>query len=1142
MTSARKSIQFAAVVVALLLVICFAAQAQQGRASLFGTVTDPSGAGVPKTEVVVQNTATGQSLRSVTSGEGYYSVPALPIGEYTVSAEAPGFKKLVRSGVRLQVDQRAQIDLTLEIGAVADSVQVTAEAPLVNTGSGTLGQVIDSRRIADLPINGRNAFALVLLSPGVKNNTGPTASGFGDRWAATNLSINGGTNAMNAIAMDGADNVNPWQGETAINPMVDSVAEFKVQTLTVSAEFGFTSGGAINVVTKSGTNSLHGTLYEFVRNDAFDARNTFAATKPVLRYNQFGASAGGPILKNRTFFFANWEEYRFRRGSNLFATVPTARQRTGDFSDLFDSAGRLIPVYDPDTTMANPSGAGFIRTQFAGNVIPSNRLDPVALKVQNEFYPLPNRPPTDPFTNANNYQRNVLIIRDMTEVMARVDHRFSDRNNLFGRITYYKPSQDGGGSQWGVYENQDVSHFDDVNKNRNYVLADTHVFSPRLLNEFRVSVLHQHWIEQARSFGKDYPQQLGLPSIVPGHTVPRFNNGLPIFAIGYGDRKPLSWQFQNTLTRIQGAHTLKFGVEHRIIRAHSFRNDNPSGVYNFSAGLTGNPLAPSGTGSTYASYLLGAVASATINTVSGQSHTAFATSAFVQDDWKATRRLTLNLGLRYDVQKQPVEMNNGYSNFDPTKVNPINGLQGRMVFAGVDGEPRNWRKQDYNDFGPRLGFAYDLLGNGSTVLRGAFGMFYPSIYFRTGFGSGTGFANATTSYTSERGGNYPAFQLREGLPYSPTQPLGSDLGPSAFLGQALTYDESDGTTPRSMQWGFSLQRQLPGRWLLEAAYSANRGRHFMASEFAGYDMNQLDPQYLSLGLGLQTQVTNPYAGMFPGGLGGATIARSQLLRPFPYYGNISVRSARLGNFQYDALLLTVQKPLARGFTMLFSYTAGKKINDGQDNPTRDGEGVNENAYQNGKFARDAERAIDPADTSQRAVVSAMYDLPFGRGKRWSTSSGLVERVIGGWQINTIGTMQTGNPVVVRGATNNLANRPNSTGTSAKLENPTRYRWFDTSQFVNPPLYTYGNVGRVLPDVRSPGTVNWDLSVVKNTAIWERVSLQFRAEAFNFLNQVNLGNPNGTFVAGPDGRNSSATFGTITSARDARVLQFGLKLI
>lgn len=1118
--------------------------AQQGSGTISGTITDPQGALMPGVRIEIRNTGTNAVFRTTTNDQGFYTAPGLAVGGYEVTAESEGFKRAVRSGITLQVDQRAAVDFTLSLGQVTEAVEVTGEAPLVDAGSATVGKVVENRRVQELPLNGRNALSLTLLAPGVRSNSA-SSSGFGDRGVeVSSISINNAPNAMNAQVLDGGNNVQTYLGEVNMNPAVDAVEEFKVQTNTMSAEFGFTAGGVINLATKSGTNSLHGTLYEFLRNDKLDARRAFAAEKGVFRYNQFGASAGGPIIKDKTFFFGNWEKWIFRKAVPKIGTFPTLLQRQGDFSDLLDARGRQVPIYDPATTVPNPQGSGFIRLPFAGNRIPSNRLDPVALNIQN-FYPEPNRTPSDPFTNTNNYQRNASEERSSQQFTFKVDHRLSNSNTLFGRYSRYGHTTDGGAPDvgtTGIYPDPVVSKRDDKLKNHNALLSDTHIFSPFLLNEFRLGLTRSTFPFQVRSFGGDWPQKLGFPPVVPNDTFPQISNGTPAFNTGTaGFRGSVSWQISDMLTRIQGGHTMKFGVEHRIIRGNNFQRSSPSGNFSFNAGLTGNPLSPSGTGSPYASFLLGEVASASVTTHLGAAFHGYATSFFFQDDWKATRRLTLNLGLRYDFQQQPVERWNGISNFDPSGIDPETGLRGVMVYAGVDGQPRSFRKDDKNDFGPRIGFAYDVAGNGHTVIRGGFGVFYPWIFNTLFFGNTTGFASTSTSYTPEGGSNFAAFRLKDGFPFAPIPPLGSALGPGAFLGQSVSMEESDGSTPTSLQWNLSLQRQLKGNWLVDATYSANRGYHFIGS---GYDLNQLDPVYDSLGLALQDRVPNPYAGMVPGALGAATITRSQSLRPLPYYNNINVSSPRLHQFTSHLLLLTVEKRMSQGFTMLFSYTAGKVIgNSGVGELIGFAtESASAAGYQNGKFDRSPERSVEPRDVSLRAVVSALYELPFGRGKAWDTQNAVAGKLLEGWQVNTIGTMQTGRPLGVTGAGNFRANRPNSTGQSAKLDHRTAERWFDTEQFVNPANFTIGNLGRLLPDVREPGIVNWDLSLIKNTGITERVNLQFRAEAFNFMNHVNLGRPGTGFSPGPDGRNQSGSFGVITSSDDARIIQFGLKVI
>ena len=1110
---------------------------QQATGTITGTVTDPQNAVVPGATVEIRNVGTNAAFETKSNDAGFYNAPNLPVGEYTVNASATGFKRAIRTGIVLQVGQNASINITLDVGQVAETVEVQAEALLVDTGSATLGVVIENRRVRDLPLNGRNALALTLLNSGVISNAGPTNSGFGDRGVQiSSLSINGSPNSMNAQMLDGNNNVLSYVGEVGVPPAVDSVEEFKVQSGTMSAEYGFTAGGAINLVTKSGTNQYHGTLYEFLRNDKFDARNTFAARKLPLRYNQFGGSLGGPIIKNRTFGFVNLEEYRLRQNTPRISTVPIDEWRRGDFSNFRTAQGQLIPIYDPATTRPNPSGQGQIRDQFPGNIVPTSRFDPITRKIL-DFWPAPNRTPINAFTQSQNFEDRALTRTDWTQSNVRVDHRFSETNSMFFRYTHARHQTAGNSIFTDPTVGQDRQ---DDQINRNVMISDTHTFSPSLLNNLRVGLMRQAFDFQAVNAGKDWPSKLGLPPIVPNDQFPQIDFGYgTIGGQAYGTRGSLNWDIQEMLTWVVRNHTLKFGYNHRILQGSNRQGAALSGNYTF-GGLTTNPQLPAGTGSNLAQFLLGQVGSGSVDRILGNSWHGVAISGFVQDDWRVSRRLTLNLGLRYDYQQKPYERNNGQINFDPSAQIPGTPFQGATVFAGIDGQPRTYLNEDYNDFGPRFGFAFDIFGTGKTVLRGGYGIFYPSIFFRTFLGNTQLFTTTTTSYVASAPG-FAAFQFNQGFPRPPLESPGATAGPGALLGQGVSIFEADGTTPMTQQWNASIQHQV-GTWMFDATYAANKGNHFAGSS---YDLNQVDPAVrLQLGQSLFTPVPNPYAGLVPGGLGAATITRERSLMPFPYYSSVTVRNPRLGNYMSHQLQFNVTKRMANGLLVNFAFTGGKKLSDSTLVPVDFGpiEQITENGYQDGLYNRQLNKSVDPGDVSKRGVISALYELPFGPGKKWNPSNGFLQRVVGGWQINTIGVMQTGIPLIVRGASNNAANRPSSTGESAKIDNPTRERWFNTDAFVNPPDFTLGNVGRTLPDVRTPGTVNFDLSLIKDTRITERINIQFRAESFNFMNHVNLGAPNVSFSPGTNGKNANANFGTINTARDARINQLGLKVI
>jgi hypothetical protein len=1110
-------------------------QAQMGTGSIQGTVYDSAGAIVSDAAVTIRNLATQAVFSTSSNSAGRFISPALVLGTYQVKAIHPGFQQTVVNDVVVEVGQVADVSITMLVGQASETVTVTGAPPELNTSDGTLGAVIDSVPVHDLPLNGRETLALTALTPGVRNATGPDAEGLGDRGDYLSaISINGSPAGLNAFLIDGLNNSETRTAEVSINPTVDAIQEFRVQSGTMSALYGYTAGGVVNLVTRSGTNQLHGAAYEFFRNDDLDAKPYFTAPggqKAEFRYNQYGAAVGGPIIHDRTFFFTNYEQYSYIQGVPTLASVPTAIERNGDFSDLFGTNGQLIPIYNPSTTQPNPSGAGYLRQTFPGNVIPSGSLDPAALGLQNAIYPVPNTIPTNALTHANNYVTNVRTVNSMRQALGRLDHQFSPKNSAMLRYAYYHFETN----------NPDVlsgpaSARNDSITNQSAILGDTYVFSPTLINDVRIGFTRNWFLFSPQSYNQNWPAKVGLPSNVPAYTIPLISNGLPSYAtqVEFGFRAYTNPEINDTVTRVLGSHTLQFGVDWRDNIGSENLNANGSGSFTFTTGLTGNPQNPGGTGSAYASFLLGQVSSASATTLVGETDRAFDLAFYVQDDWKASPSLTWNLGLRYEYQQTPYDQNNHYSNWNPNLTQP-NGLKGAYQFAGAGGVGRNFTNENYLDFSPRVGFAWSLLK--TTVVRGGYGIYHPQTFTQADTNVEQGFSN-TTSYTSANT-NIAAFQLSQGLPSAPIPPLGSALGPSAFLGQSVTYQQAHYPTPMSQQWNLSVQRELPWSVVAQVTYIGNHGTHFASDT---YNLNSLPLSYLSLGLALQQQVPNPYVGIVPGTLGGAAISRQQSLLPYPYYQSITNYYPKDGSFIAHYFELELQKRSSHGLTFMAGYTAGKLIST----PIYTGLSFivpGPLGYQN-VFDRAAERSVDPTDVSQRATISAIYELPFGRGQRFLANRRFVSSVVEGWQLNNITVVQTGYPLAITGANNDLATRPNFVpGVSAKLGNRNKTEWFNTAAFVNPPLYTFGDVGRTLPNVRSPGTVNFDVSLFKTTTITEHIKLQLRLETFNLFNHPNLGVPNTTFSPGANGLNANGAFGTITSTGTSnRDVQLAAKVI
>ena len=1124
-------------------------------ASLEGDVKDSSGASVPGAHVQVINADTGVVTRLESGPDGRFMAASLQPGPYSVVVEAPGFKKVDRTGIVLQVTQAARIDLILEVGLVTETIEISGRASLLEGTTAALGQTIENKSITNLPLNQRNPYALVFLSPGVIGSVQP-------QFNQANISINGGRPGANEILADGIPSspplVNPIQGFT-VYPSVDAVQEFRVQTNSYSAEFGRTSGGIINLVYKSGTNQLHGSAYEFLRNSKLDANGYFANQRglPLTNFkrNQFGASAGGPVYipklyngRNRTFFFFNYEGLRERSQSNLTTTVPTELQRSGDFSKTINSAGNQVVIYDPTTTTA--AGTGYVRTAFPGNVIPSSRIDPVARNVV-KYYPLPNRTP-DNLGGTNNLALPGTAPTNSYAYDIKGDENINDRNRFFIRFSHRNFDQ---GIANRFPSEIAVAQGDSYQPQISNNAAFDYTFSlkPTFLIDFRYGFGRTLLQFSPRSAGFD-PATLGFPSYLNANSDALY---FPTFApTGYLSLGATSffrhnafethnWSLNNS--KVLTGHLLKFGFEARLVRVNNSEIADTMGNFTFDKTLTQGPNPNAATavaGDGIATLLLGSgggVQTRCFKCVSTQS-TYWAW--YFADDWKIGRKLTLNLGLRYELEIPRHERYNRVNVFDPNVASPLAGpsglpnLKGGLVFAGVNGVSAQQFPADTNNFAPRLGFAYQAAQN--TVLRGGAGIFYaPSLRAAGGTVGNFGY-RADTTFVGSQDGLRPTNYLRNPFPDGFTPVVGNSQGLMTAVGSVISASlQGDSVVPYSENWSFNVQQQLKGDFMVEVGYVGSHALHLTQSGEGTANLNQLTADQLKLGTALQQQVKNPFYGLITSGaLATATVPQSFLLRAFPQFTTVNPLYWTGASSIYHSLQIKIEKRFANGLSLLASYTDAKLIDDFSIISN-----VGRNANIQNIYDRKNERAISSNDIAQNFVASFVYTLPFGRGRLIGGSMHrLLDAFVGGWQMNGILRFQGGQPLAL--STTNTSNsgnnilRPNSTGVSAKLPGSVKdrlNRYFDTKAFTQPAPFTFGNVGRTLPDVRGPGLKNLDFSLFKNFKLVERLSLQFRAEAFNLTNTPSFSLPNQNFNA--------VAFGQITGTDNAaRQIQFGLKLL
>jgi len=1145
----------------LLLLPAMFVAAQTPTGQFTGQVNDPSGSSIAGAKITTTNVATGVSRDTVSNETGNYTVPLLPPGSYRIEVQKDGFRPIAETGYTLNVDQIVRADFSMKLGSSVETVQVAAETPMLDTETAAMGAVIDNQKVSNLPLNQRNVFRLALLAPGVV-----AAPGFGDQFnTASGFRINGGRANQNEIMIDGVSNsmsaANPIL-VVAIFPSPDALQEFKVQTNVYAAEYGRTAGGIVNMAMKSGTNRFHGSAYEFLRNSLLDSNNFFAnrSGTPLASFkrNQFGGTVGGPIKKDKAFFFVSYEGLRLRAASNATRTVPTDLQRTGNFSGTSALVGGSclpVQVYDPVSTVPNPSGSGFIRSQFPGNAVPVSRLDPVGTRIAT-YYPRPNTPGAA-CTRANNFFVSRATVSDINQVDGRGDWAPTEKDRAFLSLSWRK-REDVNPNLYGNAAETNAGIFGDDYPAGAARLDYTRIQTPSLIFDFRAgaSRLERHFNQQPDGFNLT---TLGFPTSLAQQV--QGPQGFPQISVtGYGamgngvsntDQTQTLYSFNASGTWIKGKHSVKFGIDARVNQAFEYSTFSNTGTFTFTQGFTQgpDPNAPrADRGNGLASLLLG-TGSGFAQIVPPILTSSPYYGVYIQDTYKITSKLTLNLGLRYDLEQGRTERHNQLSYFDfhapsplAARIPSLPNLQGGLQFVGGQNGNRQFNT-DANNFGPRFGFAYSPKSD--TVVRGGYGLFYvPFVGVAAGTASGiNGFLSTTTWVNSVNGLN-PLNYLSNPFPTGLTEPTGSSLGLLTSVGQTLGATR-DGAIDRgskvgySQQWSFSIQQQLPGSMSIEAAYVGSKGTHLMDN---GWQLNQLNPMYLSLGTALQQTVANPFAGVIASGqLSLPTVTRQQLLLPYPQYlGLYDYRPAAASSI-YHSFQLSLQKRFSSGSSLLISYTGGKLIDDSTG--TNIGSGGTAPEHLNA-YDRSLDRAVSSQDVSRNLVASFVYAIPFGRGKRFGAHlPAVVDKVFANWEVNGIVTYSTGIPLTLSAPNNTNANsstqRPNilrdaalpgDRATPARLQ-----QWFDTTAFAQPAAFTFGNAPRTLPDVRSDSLKNVDFSLFKEFPFLEHNTVQLRAESFNGFNTPQFGVP-GTVLGASD-------FGVVnTQANNPRQIQFGLRVI
>jgi outer membrane receptor protein involved in Fe transport len=1056
-------------------------------ATFSGQITDQTGAPIGNATVKITSQDTGAVITHQTSSDGNYTVPLLKAGTYSIQVTAPGFAPITRKNITLQIQQVGQEDFALQVGGIEQEVTVEGGAPLLNTETTELGNVINQDATEQLPLNGRNFSQLGYLVPGTNQGApgGIRTQGNGNETqrAGAEIIADGARGSFNLFMIDGLDDRDQSVGTVKVFPNLESIEEFKVQIGNYDAEFA--SGGAVvNVITRSGGNTIHGSAFEFLRNDDLDSRQFFDASEPPLRQNQFGFAVGGPIVKNKLFFFGDYQGLDIHSSSTTIRSVPTAALRAGNFN------GYPATIYDPSTYNATTN----TRLPFAGNVIPTSDLNPIAQNLL-AIYPLPNLSGI-----ANNFRVNNLEVQTENQYDVRVDEVLSQKDSMFARVTHggaditfpETPVLINGVINPLAYSQGTATGSLDLNHapSTQATLQEIHQFTPNLSNQLALGYTRFALTVTPIDEPDNLAAKLGLQGANTGQDSGAMASiSISSFSsVGSSNLPEVvpqnTWQLSDTGSWTHGRHSVKFGLSIVHNGFGFYQLSAPSGSLSFTGTYTNNPASSSGTGAGFADYLLGvpasSIKSALQQGVPYETYTEY--GAFVQDQWRVSNKLTVNIGLRYDVFTPVKERDNRQSDF-------FLGT-GTLALAGQGGISDTILNTQKHDFSPRLGIAYHLTEK--TVVRAAYGLFY---FNEQGIGGSTRlFINFpfAQQFTDTCSSTVACINLSSGIP----ETLSANNLP------VVVYQPTPDLTPNMQQWNFTLERQISKTLVLRGAYVGSRGDH--------------------LNLNISENVAVPGPGAVPP------------RQPYPNYGTISAWEPR-GPSNYDALQLTAEKRMGFGLSFLGAYTWSRSLDEGAGGNSSTGESrIN---IQNPRNLI-ADYGLSNFSYGQRFTLSTVYLIPIGHGRQFlGNANRIVDGVAGGWQLTSIVTLESGAPFSV-----SLASATANTGTFTRPNRicngnlpsgqQTIKEWYNISCFVTPPLYTFGNTGRNV--LIGPGIETWDLGADKDFRITERFGLQFRAEFFNTLNHPNFGLPNSSI--------GSTAAGTITGVlTNARQVQFALRL-